>query len=102
MLDGDRLTRCDSCARPDHPMINRLWVDRMPVCSVVIGQPTLVGRGIIGLTALIDRRKAKSLRASRTCSRDGNELNHDEDHRPFHSRPGTMLSLAPTPPCPVA
>lgn len=60
LLDGDRLTKCDSCARPDHPMINRLWVDRMPVCSVVIGQPTLVGRGIVGLTALLDRRKAKS------------------------------------------
>ncbi len=59
LLDGDRLRRCDSCARPDHPMINRLWVDRMAVCSVVIGQPTLVGRGIIGLTALIDRRRAK-------------------------------------------
>lgn len=61
MLDGDRLRRSDSCARPDHPMINRLWVDRMAVCSVVIGQPTLVGRGIITLTALMDRRRAKTL-----------------------------------------
>lgn len=60
LLDGDRLVRSDSCARPDHPMINRLWVDRMPVYSILIGQPTLVGRGIIGLTALMDRRKAKS------------------------------------------
>jgi Acetyltransferase (GNAT) domain len=60
MLDEDRLVKCDSCARPDHPMINRLWVDRMSICSLVIGQPTMVGRGIVGLTALLERRAQTS------------------------------------------
>lgn len=60
MLDEGRLVKSDSCARPDHPMINRLWVDRMPICSLVIGQPNMVGRGIVGLSAFIDRHSQKS------------------------------------------
>jgi hypothetical protein len=29
----------DSCAIPDHPMIDRLWRDRLELCDVLIGRP---------------------------------------------------------------
>lgn len=44
MLDGDRLRLADSCARPGHPMIDRIWVDRIPIVSLAIGLKGWQGR----------------------------------------------------------
>ena len=38
LADGD-LTLTDSCAVPDHPMIDRLWSGRVAVCDLVIALP---------------------------------------------------------------
>jgi CelD/BcsL family acetyltransferase involved in cellulose biosynthesis len=35
-LDIRRLARVDSCARPNHPMIDRIWVDRLPIVSLAV------------------------------------------------------------------
>lgn len=35
-LDVRKLARVDSCARPGHPMIDRIWVDRLPIVSLAI------------------------------------------------------------------
>lgn len=35
-LDVRKLDQVDSCARPGHPMIDRIWVDRLPIVSLAI------------------------------------------------------------------
>jgi hypothetical protein len=30
------LARVDSCARPNHPMIDRIWADRLPIVSLAV------------------------------------------------------------------
>jgi hypothetical protein len=35
-LDTRRLARVDSCARPNHPMIDRIWADRLPIVSLAV------------------------------------------------------------------
>ena len=41
LIDGERLTLVDSCAIPDHPMINNIWRDRLALCDVMIKGPGL-------------------------------------------------------------
>jgi CelD/BcsL family acetyltransferase involved in cellulose biosynthesis len=41
LIDRDRLAFIDSCAIPDHPMINNIWRDRLALCDVMIGGPEL-------------------------------------------------------------
>lgn len=41
LIDKDRLTLVDSCAIPDHPMINNIWRDRVAFCDVLIKGPSL-------------------------------------------------------------
>jgi CelD/BcsL family acetyltransferase involved in cellulose biosynthesis len=35
-LDTRQLGRVDSCARPNHPMIDRIWADRLPIVSLAV------------------------------------------------------------------
>jgi CelD/BcsL family acetyltransferase involved in cellulose biosynthesis len=41
LIEGERLTLVDSCAIPDHPMINNIWRDRLALCDVMIQGPGL-------------------------------------------------------------
>ena len=42
----------DSCAAPDHPMIDRLWVDRLPMESVLV--PTrLLGKSVVAALPVV-------------------------------------------------
>ena len=55
------ITRIDSCASADHPMIDRLWAGRMAVGTLVIGPP---GGGVLhgaGLAAAKTEIAARSL-----------------------------------------
>lgn len=38
---AEGITQADSCAIPDHPMINQLWRDRLHVADVMIGSPAM-------------------------------------------------------------
>ncbi len=38
---AEGITQADSCAIPDHPMINHLWRDRLKVANVMIAAPTV-------------------------------------------------------------
>ena len=40
-LFAENVTQADSCAIPDHPMINHLWRDRLKVADVMLGSPAL-------------------------------------------------------------
>lgn len=41
LTDGERLAMVDSCAIPNHPMINNIWRDRLALCDVMIKAPGL-------------------------------------------------------------
>lgn len=43
-LDVRRLARVDSCARANHPMIDRLWPERRTIVSLVIPHPDRLSR----------------------------------------------------------
>jgi hypothetical protein len=55
LFDDDEIMLADSCAAPDHPMIDHLWKDRLAVRDVLIGHPNLTEAGfslIAGLEGL--------------------------------------------------
>lgn len=41
LIDKERLALVDSCAIPNHPMINNIWRDRLALCDVMIKGPHL-------------------------------------------------------------
>jgi hypothetical protein len=41
LIDKDQLALVDSCAIPDHPMINNIWRDRITLSDVMIRTPGL-------------------------------------------------------------
>ncbi|WP_119270953.1 GNAT family N-acetyltransferase [Taklimakanibacter deserti] len=41
LIDKERLALVDSCAIPNHPMINNIWRDRLALCDVMIKGPEL-------------------------------------------------------------
>ncbi|MGE0238594.1 MAG: GNAT family N-acetyltransferase [Parvibaculaceae bacterium] len=41
LIDREKLALVDSCAIPDHPMINNIWRDRLALCDVMIKGPDL-------------------------------------------------------------
>ncbi len=57
MLDGKRLILADSCARPGHPMIDRIWVDRLPIVSIAIALKGWRGRLALAGLGLVQSRK---------------------------------------------
>ena len=61
-LDARGLARVDSCARANHPMIDRLWRDRLGIVSLAIPYPTRRSRWVCALRARAQR--ARSLRSS--------------------------------------
>lgn len=59
MLDGKRLILADSCARPGHPMIDRIWVDRLPIVSMAIALKGWRGRLALAGLGLVQARKTR-------------------------------------------
>lgn len=43
MHSDSRLSWMDSCAEPDHPMINRLWTDQKVIESVLVSTEHWLG-----------------------------------------------------------
>lgn len=61
LIDKERLVRVDSCAIPDHPMINNIWRDRIAFCDVMIRAPGLSSTLFrLALAAEKGRRKARA------------------------------------------
>lgn len=56
MIFAEGLTQADSCAIPDHPMINHMWKDRLAVADVMVAPATV---GILKFNATV---KAECLR----------------------------------------
>lgn len=40
----DEVTMTDSCAIPDHPMIDRLWTDKLPIADIALAISTARGK----------------------------------------------------------
>ena len=68
LIDKDRLTLVDSCAIPDHPMINNIWRDRIALCDVMIrtrGLSSTLFR--LALAAEKGRRKMRATAKTLYC-----------------------------------
>ncbi len=61
-LGDETLAATDSCAVPRHPMIDRLWRDRMDLADVVV--QTRPGRRLGFALAVAGERAARRLRAA--------------------------------------
>lgn len=44
LLAESRMNLIDSCAAPDHPMIDRLWPDRLEFTDIALASPAAAGR----------------------------------------------------------
>ncbi|MEL7486882.1 MAG: hypothetical protein AAGJ87_06675, partial [Pseudomonadota bacterium] len=51
----------DSCARENHPVVDRLWPDRIMVSQLNIPSRSLVARGALSLAAGLEAMKMKWL-----------------------------------------
>ena len=55
ILEDSNVVRADSCATADHPMIDRLWRERLPLCDRLFAvrpqAPFALARGLEGLRA---------------------------------------------------
>jgi CelD/BcsL family acetyltransferase involved in cellulose biosynthesis/quercetin dioxygenase-like cupin family protein len=56
---GGLAAAVDSCAGPDHPMIDRLWPDRRRLVDLAVFRPTLAGRGLAALARARCRLRAR-------------------------------------------
>jgi len=67
LVEDASIVRADSCATADHPMINRLWRERLPLCDRLFAvrpqAPFALARGLEGLRAAAIAG-AKRLRAA--------------------------------------
>ena len=61
MLDSD-IARYDSCARPQHPVVDGLWSERLPVAQINIPAAGLADRTLLGTAATIEKLKHSALR----------------------------------------
>lgn len=43
-LDDPNIERTDSCAVPDHPMVSRLWTERRPIGTLLVGMTPATDR----------------------------------------------------------
>ena len=60
LIDKERLAFVDSCAIPNHPMINNIWRDRVALCDAMIQAPGLSSTAFrLALTAEHGRRQAR-------------------------------------------
>jgi hypothetical protein len=61
LIDKERLALIDSCAIPNHPMINNIWRDRLALCDVMIQGPGLSSTAFrILLNAEKSRRRLRA------------------------------------------
>ena len=56
-LHDESIECCDSCAEPNHTMINRVWPDRKRMRSLVIAKPKLLARLAVSLMPLFQLAK---------------------------------------------
>lgn len=58
LLARQGLDWIDSCAAPDHPMINHLWAERRTIIRVAIPIGGVKGRMVFGAVRLVERLRA--------------------------------------------
>jgi len=84
LFADDRVELIDSCAAPDHPMIDGLWRGRRPLATFVIMPERRRWLARLGLSAhRIEtrlRRTARNLRDGASSRRSSKDANH-EPHR---------------------
>lgn len=55
----------DSCAKPDHPVVNSLWRERLPVAQINVPANNPVDRGLLALAAAAESAKENTTGAKR-------------------------------------
>lgn len=60
-LDEPGTRRLDSCARPGHPVVDRLWPERLPVVQLNIPTRHAGDAALLDLAAIVERTKQRVL-----------------------------------------
>jgi CelD/BcsL family acetyltransferase involved in cellulose biosynthesis len=64
-FDDDKITLADSNAIPDHPMINRIWRDRLPMADIAVASARVgTTRFQVSVNAEKTRRKLRAIAKS--------------------------------------
>lgn len=61
MLDDPDIAHLDSCARPGHPVVDRLWSQRLPVVQLNIPANHAGDAALLDLAAIVERAKRRVL-----------------------------------------
>ncbi|NHK27547.1 GNAT family N-acetyltransferase [Parvularcula flava] len=61
-LDEKTMTRVDSCAQEDHPMIDKLWAERQAMCHVNVPLPGLSSRSASMLCRFLEETSERTRR----------------------------------------
>lgn len=57
LLRRDDVTWCDSCAAPDHPMIDSIWTERRPIGRLSVGIGGKIRRAIFKTTLALELQR---------------------------------------------
>ena len=68
VLTEPGIDRLDSCARPGHPVVDRLWPDRLPVVLLNIPTCHAYDARMLDLAATMERVKARTTKGQDPCS----------------------------------
>jgi hypothetical protein len=60
LLAEPGLTRVDSCAAPDHPMIDHIWRERLPLADRLV-QPGPSSRAVFAFTRALEAARASAI-----------------------------------------
>lgn len=81
MLSEPSITLFDSCAKADHPLVDRLWRERMRVAQFDVSGSSRLDRALFGAAsrlANVRRQMAARLTARRRTVEDENECSHTD------------------------
>ena len=67
MLTEPGTDRLDSCARPGHPVVDRLWPERLPVATLNIPTRHATDARLLDLAATIERLKSRATTGDAPC-----------------------------------
>jgi hypothetical protein len=71
LLADPTLAWCDSCAGPDHPMIDRLWGERLPIVDRLMAVEPGLGFAVACRLEPLRRRMIATARRAHDLARRG-------------------------------
>ena len=71
MLDTPDTSIFDSCARQGHPVVDRLWPERLPVVQINVPSARVADRALLALAASLEKLKLAVLHRIAKNKKDG-------------------------------